>query len=90
MQLYDSKPFEHSENASDQEISVAKFSELLESSRDLYKELAGMFLEFSKSHKKVIDRFGRYPHRNAVLGRESTIEELDYLENGGETFKPKK
>ncbi|KAM7211159.1 peptidase aspartic, active site [Rhypophila decipiens] len=41
-------------------------------------------------HKRIIDRFGRYPHRNEVLGRESTEEEVRYLTEGGETFGGKK
>jgi uncharacterized protein (DUF924 family) len=43
-----------------------------------------MFLEFELKHKAIIDEFGRYPHRNAVLGRESTAEELAHVaEHGG-------
>ncbi|KAJ5747939.1 uncharacterized protein N7511_009635 [Penicillium nucicola] len=42
--------------------------------------------EFEKKHKVIIDQFGRYPHRNQALGRISTPEEIQYLENGGETF----
>ncbi|KAJ5309030.1 hypothetical protein N7508_004409 [Penicillium antarcticum] len=42
--------------------------------------------EFEKKHKVIIDQFGRYPHRNQALGRLSTPEENEYLENGGETF----
>lgn len=37
-------------------------------------------------HKRIIDRFGRYPHRNEVLGRKLTAEEEGYLREGGETF----
>ena len=36
-------------------------------------------LQFAADHKKIIDKFGRYPHRNAVLGRASTDEEEEYL-----------
>lgn len=42
--------------------------------------------EFELRHKKIIDRFGRYPHRNAVLGRESTTEELKFLTEPGSRF----
>ncbi|MGH8242124.1 MAG: DUF924 family protein [Steroidobacteraceae bacterium] len=42
--------------------------------------------EFELKHKAIIDRFGRYPHRNAVLGRESTAEELAFLEQPGSSF----
>ncbi|WP_079414975.1 DUF924 family protein [Thiomonas intermedia] len=43
-------------------------------------------LDFELRHKAIIDRFGRYPHRNAVLGRESTPEELDFLQQPGSRF----
>lgn len=43
-------------------------------------------LRFEIAHKEIIDRFGRYPHRNAVLGRESTLEELTFLEQPGSSF----
>jgi uncharacterized protein (DUF924 family) len=42
--------------------------------------------DFEKKHMVIIERFGRYPHRNAPLGRVSTEGEIEYLENGGETF----
>lgn len=42
--------------------------------------------EFELKHKAIIDRFGRYPHRNRVLGRESTAEELAFLEGPGSSF----
>ena len=41
---------------------------------------------FEKRHNVILERFGRYPHRNQVLARENTAEEKEYLENGGETF----
>jgi uncharacterized protein (DUF924 family) len=43
-------------------------------------------LDFEHKHKTIIDRFGRYPHRNAVLGRVSTPEELAFLETPGSSF----
>lgn len=43
-------------------------------------------LEFELKHKAIIDRFGRYPHRNAILGRESTPEELKFLSQPGSSF----
>ena len=42
--------------------------------------------DFELKHKVIIDRFGRYPHRNAVLGRESTAEELEFLTQEGSSF----
>ncbi|KAL8788405.1 MAG: hypothetical protein Q9195_007284 [Heterodermia aff. obscurata] len=41
---------------------------------------------FEERHKVILEKFGRYPHRNQVLGRESTAEEKEYLDKGGETF----
>jgi len=43
-------------------------------------------LEFELKHKAIIDRFGRYPHRNAILGRESSAEELDFLKQSDSSF----
>jgi uncharacterized protein (DUF924 family) len=42
--------------------------------------------QFELKHKAIIDRFGRYPHRNAILGRESTVEELAFLAQPGSSF----
>lgn len=54
------------------------------------KEAAQTFLQnglaFERKHQDIIVKFGRYPHRNAALGRDSTPEEQQYLDNGGETF----
>jgi uncharacterized protein (DUF924 family) len=43
-------------------------------------------LDFELRHKEIIDRFGRYPHRNAILGRTSTQEEIDFLQTAGSLF----
>jgi uncharacterized protein (DUF924 family) len=42
--------------------------------------------EFELKHKAIIDRFGRYPHRNEILGRDSTAEELEFLQQAGSSF----
>lgn len=63
-------PFEHSEDLADQERSVA-----------LHQAIG--FEEYALHHRDIIQRFGRFPHRNRVLGRESTAQELAYLEQGG-------
>ena len=53
----------------------------------LYTELGNPHnLEFERKHKAIIERFGRYPHRNAILGRESTPEELAFLREPGSSF----
>ena len=66
-------PFEHSEDRSDQELSVRLMSQI-----DSFEETRGIS-EWAVKHKVIIDRFGRSPHRNAALGRASTPEEIEYL-----------
>ncbi len=74
-------PFEHSEVLADQERSVALFSALA-------AEHSGCegFLDYAHRHHQVIARFGRFPHRNAALGRPSTPEETSYLAQPGSGF----
>jgi len=69
-------PFEHSEAAEDQETSLKLFSSLAGKS----------MLEWGEKHKAIIDRFGRYPHRNAALGRTSTDAEIAFLKEDGSSF----
>lgn len=54
--------------------------------RDAARGFAETLLGFERRHRVIIERFGRYPHRNGVLGRVSTGEEVEYLAGGGETF----
>lgn len=73
-------PFEHSEDACDQEFSVRLF----EASPD-GPDFSRNF-EYAQRHRDVIERFGRFPHRNAVLGRSSTEAELAFLQDHQEGF----
>ncbi len=58
-----------------------------ETAVELYSQPGLEFnLDFEKKHKAIIDRFGRYPHRNAILGRESTDEEVAFLEGSESSF----
>lgn len=79
-------PFEHSESLADQDECVRLFRGLLDAFPPEQRERAEMFLAFAEKHRDVIRQFGRYPHRNAVLGRTSTPEEIAYLEGGGARF----
>ncbi len=69
-------PFEHSENIEDQHRSVA----LVESLND------ANLLKYALAHQEVIEQYGRFPHRNAILGRVSTPEEKAYLAKPGAGF----
>jgi uncharacterized protein (DUF924 family) len=72
-------PLEHSESSTDQRRSLDKFSELLsQATPDLRPHLASAY-DYAKRHAKVIQRFGRFPHRNAVLGRMTTSAEKTFL-----------
>jgi uncharacterized protein (DUF924 family) len=66
-------PFEHSENLADQERSLALSRQAGGGTADKYAEI----------HADIIRRFGRFPHRNAVLGRATTAEEQAFLDAGG-------
>ena len=76
-------PFEHSEHLADQARSVALFERLAEEAEPAWRDFAASFVGYATAHRRVIERFGRFPHRNAALGRESTAEEREYLEAGG-------
>lgn len=73
-------PFEHSEDPADQRLSVKLFAAL---DGD---PAVGDVYEYALRHYCVIQRFGRFPHRNAILGRESTAEEAEFLERPGSRF----
>lgn len=76
-------PFEHSENLADQRLSVALFSRILPDFDEEFRERA----RFSAyRHCEIIERFGRFPHRNEALGRQSTAEELAFLKEPHSSF----
>jgi uncharacterized protein (DUF924 family) len=71
-------PLMHAEDAELQALSVAKYSAL--------RDEAARILDFAEQHRSIVVRFGRFPHRNAVLERAATAEEQRFLESGGPTF----
>lgn len=79
-------PFEHSEALEDQDESVALFGTLASDARDVFRPICASSLDYAIRHRDVIQHFGRFPHRNAILGRENTIEEADYLSKPGAGF----
>jgi len=70
-------PFEHSEALADQDCAMVLFEAHARETGDEDS------LKWAVLHRDLIERFGRFPHRNAALGRESTQEELRYLDDGG-------
>lgn len=79
-------PLEHSEELAIQERSVDLFRSFQEQATSDCTEMAKGWLDFAIRHRDIIERFGRFPHRNDVLGRESTPEELVYLAEPGSGF----
>lgn len=79
-------PLEHAEDLALQRRSVALHRALLAGlparERTLYQD----FLDYAVRHLHIIERFGRFPHRNKILGRESTPDELAFLERPGSSF----
>ncbi|HYL87365.1 MAG TPA: DUF924 family protein [Burkholderiales bacterium] len=68
-------PFEHSEALADQQRAC-----------ELMRPLGDELYEYAVRHKAIIERFGRFPHRNSILGRESTAEEIEFLKQPGSSF----
>ncbi len=73
-------PFEHSENLEHQRQCIELFSML----KDHPECSSGV--DYAHRHHKVIERFGRFPHRNEILGRETTPEEAEFLKQPGSSF----
>jgi uncharacterized protein (DUF924 family) len=73
-------PFEHSESLEDQTRACELTKPL-----DAYPETADAY-RYAVLHRDIIERFGRFPHRNAILGRASTPEEIEFLKQPGSSF----
>jgi len=76
-------PLEHAEDLALQQRCVALFTALAEDTSALPVDRYAMYLDYARRHREVIARFGRFPHRNRVLGRSTTADEQAYLDAGG-------
>lgn len=79
-------PLQHAESRKVQAKSVALYKRLAESVSPTYRETFETVLQFAELHKDIIDQFGRFPHRNDLLGRENTPEENEYLSGNSPDF----
>jgi uncharacterized protein (DUF924 family) len=79
-------PLEHAESMEMQTLSVQKFTDLAERAGADESQTFMGFQDFAERHLEVIEQFGRYPHRNRILGRESTADELAFIEQPGSGF----
>ncbi len=79
-------PLEHAEDLDHQESCLHRMRWLVATVASSSQEPFTGFVDYAERHREVIARFGRFPHRNAILGRTSTPEELAFLEQPGSRF----
>ena len=79
-------PLEHAEDLAVQQRAVALFTTLRDATPAEQRKPFDSFLDYAVRHRDVIARFGRFPHRNAILGRASSEDELAYLRQPGAGF----
>jgi len=79
-------PLEHAESKAMQDLSVAQYQQLADEAAESERALFDNFLDYAHKHRDVVLRFGRFPHRNAILGRSSSSEEIAFLKQPGSRF----
>lgn len=79
-------PLEHTEDLKIQEQCVSIFEALLTEVDESLKGKMLFFKDYAIKHLEIIKRFGRFPHRNIILGRESTLEEIEFLKQPNSSF----
>lgn len=79
-------PLEHSESPADQDACVARMQALHAHAAPAFVETAAGYVDYAIRHRDIVARFGRFPHRNAILGRPSTSEEIAFLATPGSSF----
>jgi uncharacterized protein (DUF924 family) len=79
-------PLQHAENMERQELSIQAYTQLVEDVPEKCREPFKATLEWARKHYYVIERFGRFPELNEILGRESTQDEIAFIEQGEYSF----
>ena len=79
-------PMEHSEVLEIQEQSVAAFKQLIDDASPAQKGICESYYDYAVRHYDIIAEFNRFPHRNEILGRPSTPEEIEFLKQPGSSF----
>ena len=79
-------PLEHAESIEMQTRSVSLYERLAHEAAPDERALFDNFLDYARKHRDVVARFGRFPHRNAILGRPSSPDELEFLKQPGSRF----
>ena len=79
-------PLMHHEDCASQSLCVREYNRLANGASDKYREYLQGGAGFAVRHQEIIERFGRFPHRNEILGRTSTAEEIEFLTQPGSSF----
>jgi uncharacterized protein (DUF924 family) len=79
-------PFEHAEDLELQRLGVRCFDGLARTVAEPCRKEYESFADYARRHCEIIERFGRFPHRNKILGRVSTPEEIKFLKQPGSSF----
>ncbi len=79
-------PLQHAESAKVQAKGCELFNKLAEAVSPTYRETFGTIAQFAELHRDIVDQFGRFPHRNKLLGRENTAEENEFLSGDSPDF----
>jgi uncharacterized protein (DUF924 family) len=77
-------PYQHVEDLALQNKGIDAYAALAAKNPDDQMLVAA--LDFAKKHRDIIERFGRFPHRNVIVGRDSTLEEIEFLKQPGSSF----
>jgi uncharacterized protein (DUF924 family) len=79
-------PFQHCENLKCQRAGMEWYERMASEAPPEWEKVTAGFMHYARLHLAIIERFGRFPHRNRILGRESTEAELEYLRSNTESF----
>jgi uncharacterized protein (DUF924 family) len=79
-------PLEHSESIEHQDRCVAQMQALRDEAPPAERSVFDGYVNYAERHREIIRRFGRFPHRNVILGRTSTPEEIAFLQTPGSSF----
>ena len=79
-------PYQHAEELNAQKEGVSAYQQQANSAPEEWQNIMRGYQDFAQQHLDIIEQFGRFPHRNAALGRETTEQENAYLSSGGKTF----
>ncbi len=82
-------PLQHAEYGESQRRSVELFKSLVDASPDGLRAHMNRFLASARTHRDIVERFGRFPHRNGILGRECTRAEIEFLRKPAAPFRSK-